>query len=69
MEELSQISGEDRFKLLPPDIVQKLVAAAAGIKTFEESLAEATTETAALTKARQDLANATTGLAQKEADL
>jgi hypothetical protein len=46
-----------------------LTAAALGIKTFEDSLKAATTKTAALTKAREDLANATTGLAQKEADL
>jgi hypothetical protein len=49
--------------------VQKLTAAAAGIKTFEDSLKAATTETAALTKAREELKNATTNLAQKEADL
>ena len=59
MEEISKISGEDRFKLLPPDIVQKLVAAAAGIKTFEDSIKEATTETAALKKALQTKAGLT----------
>ena len=69
IEDLHNVSGDERFKLLPPDIVQKLTAAASGIKTFEDSLKEATTETAALAKAREDLANATTGLAQKEADL
>lgn len=69
IEDLHNISGDERFKLLPPDIVQKLTAAISGIKTFEDSLKAATTETAALAKAREDLANATTGLAQKEADL